>query len=587
MEASRHKASGVLCALLDIVHRGVFGHIFHVLLRVGVAPLFPFHHGEGDAGVDHSAHDVDKGDSEDGRLEELWCLVDAGSDQQPSSGPSLRRHQFAGGHLLVFLKPPCHVDEIVEGVLFAEVLGSVGLLVPLPSHFPSPTNVRDDVNDTSVKKGEPGGGKVALHARPVASVSVEVQVLGFSFLPHFLIPYDRYGNLRLSVPAEDDIPCTSVLRGIIARDNALLQTLPLANVVEFDLESLRGCHKTVVADQEVCDVELQVSAAPDVVRVLVEFQPLKLFDGLPSTELGHPYSRNSSLSSVGDEVVLEGEDIVEGTGCVAGEQSFGSHLDLLPLSLAFGFRVAAHELHVHETSVVGGDEPLPLPVLNFVKGLGPSLANALNLEVSLEVDEVDFARLLTPAPQEEELPVLALGESQPEEFIVLLEKLGVIPPRAYLVDEGLVRPVRLVHLAEEYFGVILAPDDPRVNLPLELVDDLPSLNVLDEDSVRLTASVVHGVSEELSARASRAGPHGTVLMALSKQVFIKEHNLPLQNWRLGLSVPADRSICGQALERRPTVDLVRLALESSSVVNIVSLLLWGGVVCLLEETEHL
>mmetsp|Transcript_8796 Transcript_8796/g.26103 ORF Transcript_8796/g.26103 Transcript_8796/m.26103 type:complete len:255 (+) Transcript_8796:360-1124(+) len=204
VKAPRQPAAGILGTGPHGVHRTVIHHVLEVLFLVGIPPFDPFARCEGNGRIGHGRHHVHERNAQNGNPKEFRGLVDRRPYQHASSRPPLDGKKIGGGPF--GNQKTGNVHEIVEGVLLAKVLCSVGLFVPLTSHLSTTADVRNDVNHASSQQRETSGVKIGLAATAVRTVSVQVHghSLPILDLVHgILAVHDTDGNFRRSIPGKN------------------------------------------------------------------------------------------------------------------------------------------------------------------------------------------------------------------------------------------------------------------------------------------------------------------------------------------------------------------------------------------------
>mmetsp|Transcript_24558 Transcript_24558/g.56149 ORF Transcript_24558/g.56149 Transcript_24558/m.56149 type:complete len:338 (-) Transcript_24558:1330-2343(-) len=283
VEASRQQTRWISGPRSNVVDGGVFHHVLVVLFLVGVSPLLPLDDGQRDGGVDHGGNDVHEGNSEQRRPKQFGSLVDGRADQQSSGRSSLAAELLRGGDLAVLGEPPGHVDEVVEGVLLAQVLGSLGFLVPLASHLAASAHVSDDVHHAPVEESPAGDREGRLHAVTVGSVSVQMGRNGGA-LPDLVhgvrSVHDADGNLGLSVAGTDRDAFAGVL-GLIVSGNLLFlenrSRLRVGRSVERNLDAAGRGDEGAVGHHDGISRVPEVGSQSDVEGVFVELEPDEAF----------------------------------------------------------------------------------------------------------------------------------------------------------------------------------------------------------------------------------------------------------------------------------------------------------------------
>mmetsp|Transcript_2606 Transcript_2606/g.6248 ORF Transcript_2606/g.6248 Transcript_2606/m.6248 type:complete len:275 (+) Transcript_2606:285-1109(+) len=211
VQAAGQPAAGIGFAVLNGIHGAVIQHVLEVLFLVGISPLDPFAGSQRDGRIHHGANYVHKGNTQNRHLEEFRGLVDRCPHQHAA-----RRSALAGQHLggRPFLHQKlCNVHKIVKGILFAQILGAIGLLVPLSSHFATPTNVCNDVDHSTFQQWQTGRVKVGLAARTIRAITIQVHGNFFTVLDSFhsvLSINNTDGDLCFAIPRQNFQTITSI-----------------------------------------------------------------------------------------------------------------------------------------------------------------------------------------------------------------------------------------------------------------------------------------------------------------------------------------------------------------------------------------
>jgi len=107
-------------------HRSVMLNELDTLTRT-----FPFKRCQRNRRIDHGAHDINKGYAKHCHFEKLRGLIDTRPDEQSTCAAALTREPVWRSELPAFNKPAGDVDKVIESVLLAQILCSIGLFVPL------------------------------------------------------------------------------------------------------------------------------------------------------------------------------------------------------------------------------------------------------------------------------------------------------------------------------------------------------------------------------------------------------------------------------------------------------------------------
>ena len=448
--------------------------------------------------------------------------------------------------------------------------------------------------------------------------------IGSVLLHHILSINKTYGDHRLAISRQNGGAITGILFPIVARhillleDDASLQIIGLVHVHQHTLQ--RG-NEGIVAQNDLGRTILIVRSDAHVVRAFRKVKAGEVNDvqiALLLTEAHDPNSGDATFASNHHGMAPKGSDVVEGTVRPAVEHDLVhvvAHRS--PSTFRVGGGPAPHEAHVagrrvrrplpyHElTAPVGGDEPLPLPMLDVVQDPLPPLGDAFQSGVRLgQVEVVHLAGFAGARFDEQILFVGALADPHPEQIVGLLEEkfIGGITGRTSAGRQSppihLVGSVLVVHLEIKQSGIVGPPPDGAVNLqPLGMVHRLPADHVLDVQLVRFVAAEIDRIGHEVVGGTLGDGTGGAVVVSLREDILVEIYFLVGQDGRRGgigrCGVPRRNGILpllvvplADIFDGRPHVNGVAFPLERSSIIVPLPIGRRSGVVCLLQPSHQ-
>mmetsp|Transcript_8266 Transcript_8266/g.31079 ORF Transcript_8266/g.31079 Transcript_8266/m.31079 type:complete len:546 (-) Transcript_8266:902-2539(-) len=465
-----------------VVHGAVHPHVVVVLRIVWVAPFLPFAHRQRDRGVAHGHHEVDERNPRDRGLEEIRAHVEHRAHQEASRAAALHAHHVARGELQVH-EVLCRGDEVEERVHLRQVLAH--RLIPGAAHLAAAANVRDGVRNAAIKERKARCREGRIHAGAVAAVSVEMQRHGLPLFILVLAVHDGHRNL-LAIVRGRLKHLGRIQRRVVVGHLFLLDQLQLARLGRV-VEGRAGRHHARVAHPDLVGVELRVR--PDVrSRGRVGELHLVALARKPRAagavalcavfHLDHPNAAVAVVSAGDGDEVLEARQRSEHAGS-------GAHICSVPEDrIAFGVqkrlpvlrprrsRGCHGELEILVVLVVGDDVEVSVPVIHIVEHAKAPRRDDGELALLLvEVQHVNFRRLLRRRLKNQEVVIERLPDAHPEEIVLFRVQQLIFTGRgAHRVPPELVRPVLVIHLRVENRALVLAPLHPRVHLRNDFID---------------------------------------------------------------------------------------------------------------------
>eukprot|EP00038_Savillea_parva_P009190 m.181804 g.181804 ORF g.181804 m.181804 type:complete len:337 (+) comp15365_c0_seq1:11-1021(+) len=169
VQSGRDENVGIVLRL-DVVVRGIRQHVVKVFVLIRIAPFLPFATGKWNAWVTHCVHHINKRYTRHSHLKQVGTHVENSTHEQSAGRSSFNRQFRRRRHPSVNQMLGAR-DKVGKRVALHEVLPL--LLVPMPTHLPTTTNMRNRKHHSTIEVWQDFGVKPRVDANAVRSVTIQ------------------------------------------------------------------------------------------------------------------------------------------------------------------------------------------------------------------------------------------------------------------------------------------------------------------------------------------------------------------------------------------------------------------------------
>mmetsp|Transcript_11999 Transcript_11999/g.24731 ORF Transcript_11999/g.24731 Transcript_11999/m.24731 type:complete len:273 (-) Transcript_11999:1409-2227(-) len=247
------------------------------------------------------------------------------ANEQTTGTATFTREYLGSRQLSIVHEPTSDVNKVIERILFAKILGTVGFFIPLATHFTATSNVGNDVNNAAIQQGQSRGTEISFHTSsigPVAwehnrrghvikNVSLQCKVPLSWFIrevvPHIrTIQMCRHGfsrshmlfhdiftvhqgdrNLGSSISCRDGGSFRCIQGRVISRDGFFFEHHTLGQIGHVNFDRLLRCHHGIVSYHQLCSFVFVMTSQSDIVGIFGKGQSLKILHGRGGSIIPH------------------------------------------------------------------------------------------------------------------------------------------------------------------------------------------------------------------------------------------------------------------------------------------------------------